>query len=71
MVKESSPTARTLGRLFIDLGIRYDTAQNAAERLSALFREDDSLKQDAISIWCSIVETESPVHEHNDDYLYD
>ncbi|WP_161596599.1 hypothetical protein [Salinigranum halophilum] len=63
---ENPGAIKAVGRLFIELGTRYETAQNAVEGLSVLLREDETLRDDAVSIWCSIVETVPPVHEQVD-----
>lgn len=69
---DRDPTAvRILGALFVGLGTRYDIAHHAAKGLGLLLREDESLRDDAISIWCSIVTTESPVQDQSDGTLAD
>lgn len=54
-----------LQSLLVELGTRYETAGDAARALSVLRQADDSLEHDAVSIWCSIVETESPVRDRS------
>ncbi|WP_435365636.1 hypothetical protein [Haloarchaeobius sp. DYHT-AS-18] len=57
--------AEALASLFVELGTRYETAHLAGEAIESLPERTDA-RHDAVSIWCSIVETESASRQTSD-----